>query len=103
MLKEDRLATALIKARDKRKLSIWQASQKMDGVFPNTLRSLEGKNPDRNTDGLECKLKTVLEIIRLYWPDVTLEDFADRTLQMRLVPKDAKSERRLKGYLAKTG
>jgi hypothetical protein len=103
MLKEDRLATALIKAREKRKLSIWQASQKMDGVFPNTLRSLEGKNPDRHPAGFDCKLKTVLEVIRLYWPDVTLEDFAECELLIRLVPKNAKSERRLKGYLAKTG
>jgi hypothetical protein len=103
MLIEDRLANALIRAREKRRLSIWQASQRMDGVFPNTLRSLEGKNPDRHPAGAECKLKTVLEIVRLYWPDVTLEHFAERDLLMRLVPKNAKSERLLKGYLAKTG
>ena len=103
MLKENRLANALVRAREKRRLSIWQASQKMDGVYPNTLRTLEGLNPDREPAGDECKLKTVLEVIRLYWPDVTLEDFADRDLLIRVVPKDAKAERRLKGYLAKTG
>jgi hypothetical protein len=75
----------------------------MDSVFPNTLRSLEGKNPDRHPAGLECKLKTVLEVIRLYWPDVTLEDFAEHELLIRLVPKNAKADRRLKGYLKKTG
>lgn len=97
------LSEKLIAVRRARGLSIWQASQKMDGVFPATLRTLEGRNPDREPGGDECKLKTVLEVVRFYWPDVTLEDFAGRELLMRLVPKDAKAERRLKGYLAKTG
>lgn len=103
MLKENRLATVLVRAREKRNLSIWQASQKMEGVFPGTLRTLEGLNPDRDPAGDDCKLKTVLEIVRLYWPDVTLEDFTGCELLIRVVPKNAKSERRLKGYLSKTG
>jgi hypothetical protein len=52
---------------------------------------------------MDCKLKTVLEIVRVYWPDVMLEHFTDEGQLLRLVPKDAKAERRLKGYLAKTG
>jgi hypothetical protein len=103
MLIENLLPKKLIKAREKRRLSIWQASQRMNGVYPNTLRTLEGLNPDRDPAGERCELKTVMEIIRVYWPDVTLEDFTGSPLQMRLVPKDAKSERLLKGYLAKTG
>jgi hypothetical protein len=75
----------------------------MEGVFPYTLRTLEGQNPDREPGLDNCRLKTVLEIIRVYWPDITLEDFANRELLIRAVPKDAKAERRLKGYLAKTG
>lgn len=98
-----KLSLKLRAARELRKLSIWQASQKMDGVHPNTLRTLEGKNPDREPGGDECKLKTVLEIVRLYWPDVTLDDFAQRELLFKLVPKNATAVRRLKGYLSKTG
>ena len=75
----------------------------MNGVLPWTLRSLEGLNPNRSTDGMECKLKTVLEIVRVYWPDVTLEDFAGDGVLLRLAPKDSNSGRKLKGFLAKTG
>ena len=100
---EKTLSGKLIAARRSRSQSIWQATQKMHGVFPYTLRTLEGQNPERNPRGDRCELKTVLEIIRAYWPDLTLEDFADRELLIRAVPKDAKAERRLKGYLAKTG
>jgi hypothetical protein len=103
MLTDDRLATALVQAREKRGWTQYSATQRMDGVLPNTLRTLEGGNPDRFTDGMDCKLKTVLEIMRVYWPDVMLEHFTDEGQLLRLVPKDAKAERRLKGYLAKTG
>jgi hypothetical protein len=100
---EKTLAEKLIKARRLRRLSIWQATQKMDGVFPYTLRTLEGQNPERNPRGDRCELKTVLELIRVYWPEITLDDFTDRELLIRVVPKDAKSHRRLNGYVAKTG
>lgn len=100
---EKTLAEKLIKARRIRRLSIWQAAQKMDGVFPYTLRTLEGQNPAREPRGERCELKTVVEIIRAYWPDITLDDFMDRELLIRAVPKDAKSQRRLNGYIAKTG
>lgn len=103
MLKEDVLATALIAAREKRGWSIYQASERMPRVYRNTLRSLEGGNPDRDTAGLDCRLHTVLEIIRVYWPDVTLEDFAECEQLVRLVPKDVKAERKLKGFIAATG
>lgn len=69
----------------------------------NLLRTLEGLNPDRAPGGADCKLSTVLAVIQTYWPDVTLDDFADRDLLFKLVPTDAKSHRRLKGYLRKTG
>jgi hypothetical protein len=103
MLKEDLLAKALIRARDKRGWSIKLAANRIGFNSTNTLRTLEGLNPDRNTHGLDCKLDTVLKVIETYWPDVTLEDFAEKELLTRVVAKDAKSNRRLNGYLAATG
>jgi hypothetical protein len=103
MLKENILAMSLTAAREKRGWSIYQASNRMIGVFPNTLRSLEGLNPDRNPAGLDCKLRTVLEIIRVYWPHVTLEHFTECDQLLRLVPKNAKADRKLKGFLKATG
>jgi hypothetical protein len=103
MLKENLLAKALVAAREDRKWSLHEAANKIGLGATNTLRTLEGLNPDRNTHGRDCKLDTVLKVIRAYWPDVTLEDFAEEELLMRVVPKDAKANRRLKGYIAATG
>jgi len=75
----------------------------MDGISHWTLRTLEGLNPDRDTKGIDCKLKTVLEIIRVYWPDVTLDDFVDSDLLFKFTPKNTASERKLKGYMSATG
>ena len=103
MLKEDRLSKALAAARKKRGWSIHQAANRIGFPSTNTLRTLEGLNPDRNTDGLDCKLGTVLMVVTAYWPDVTLEDFVEHATPLKFVAKDAKAARRLKGYLASTG
>ncbi len=103
MLTEDILAMALCRAREKRGWSIYEATEHMIDVFPNTIRTLEGLNPSRDTDGNDCKLRTVLEIIRAYWPDVQLEDFAGAGCLFAVAPRGPKERRRLKGYLQKTG
>ena len=103
MLIEDNLGKALIRARELRGWSIYQATEHMVGVYPNTLRSLEGSNPDRSPDGLDCKLRTVLEIIRCYWPDVYLSDFAGDECLFDAQPRGPKQKRKLKGYLRETG
>jgi hypothetical protein len=69
----------------------------------NVLRTLEGLNPDRAPGGSDCKLSTVLTVIRVYWPDITLDDFVDDVLLFKVVAKGPKCTRRLKGYLQKTG
>ncbi len=103
MLKEDRLATALIDARERRGWSIHGASQRMGLSSHTLLRTLEGLNPDRDPGGEDCKLSTVLTVIETYWPDVTLDDFADRSLLFKVVSKNPRALRRLKGYLSATG
>lgn len=103
MLKEDVLATSLISARARRGWSIHQAANRIGFASHNTLRTLEGLNPDRSTHGLDCKLDTVLKIVAAYWPDVTLEDFVEEESLLKFVPKNVKANRRLKGYLAATG
>ncbi len=103
MLKEDLLPTALIRAREKRGWTIHEAEKRIGLSSHNMLRTLEGINPDREPGGAACKLATVLKIIRTYWPDVTLDDFSDDELLFKLVAKDVKARRRLKGYSPATG
>jgi hypothetical protein len=97
------LATKLRNARLVRGWSIHGASERMGLSSHTLLRTLEGLNPEREPGGPDCKLSTVLTLVRAYWPDVTLDDFAGEELLFKLVPKDAKSNRRLKGYLSATG
>ena len=103
MMKLNILPAAMKVARHKRGWSIHEAANRMGFSSHNVLRTLEGLNPDREPGGADCKLSTVLTVIRVYWPDVTLDDFADEALLFKVVPKDAKANRRLKGYLKKTG
>jgi hypothetical protein len=103
MLKVNRLATALVSARERRGWTIYQTVQRMDGISHWTLRSLEGDVPDRNTRGIDCRMKTVLEIIRVYWPDVTLDDFVDDDILFKFSPKNVAAERKLKGFMSATG
>jgi hypothetical protein len=96
MAKKNRLSRALVRARKKRGWSTYQASNRMHCVLPNTLRTLEGLNPDREPAGEDCKLKTVLDIVECYWPDVTLEDFAGRALLFDVEARDDFAFERLK-------
>lgn len=103
MENRETLSEALIRARRLRGWSIHGAANRMGFSSHNVLRTLEGLNPDRQPGGPSCQLQTVLTIIRTYWPDVTLDHFAEEDLLFKLVPKDPKANRRLKGYLAATG
>lgn len=103
MLIEDKLPTTLIRARERRGWSIYQATQHMVDVYPNTLRTLEGLNPDRDPGGPDCKLRTVLEIVRVYWPDVQLDDFAGADCLFMAAPRNSRAMRRLTADLRETG
>jgi hypothetical protein len=103
MPKKNQLPSALKRAREMRGWSIYEASQRLGFSSTNALRTLEGLNPDRDPGGPNCKLKTVLDIIRVYWPDVDLQDFMDEPILVKATARDPKSLRRLKGFLAKTG
>jgi hypothetical protein len=96
MPRNSRLSAALTRARKRRGWSPYKAANRIGFPSTNTLRTLEGRNPDRNPGGADCKLSTVLDIIEVYWPDVTLEDFAGRKLLFKLVPKNVPSDRVLK-------
>ncbi len=93
-----RLESALAKARRRRKWSYYEASQR-SGVNRNTIRTLEGANPDRKSPGGDTHLRTVLALVKLYWPDITLEDFLEEPSPFRLVPTDSTARRHLKGHL----
>lgn len=103
MIDKRSLPEKLKTAREMRGWSIHGASERMGLSSHTLLRTLEGLNPERDPGGPDCKLSTVLTVVRTYWPDVTLDDFAGEELLFKLVAKDSKTNRRLKGYLAATG
>ena len=72
-------------AREKRGWTFHRAAQHMRGVSEQQLRNIEGIGAARPTDPLDCKLRTVLEIVRVYWPDVSLTDLVgeDQLLDFR--------------------
>jgi hypothetical protein len=99
MLREDRCSTALVKAREKRGWSRYQASQRC-GINANVIRTLEGANPDRAPNPQKTELRIVMALILLYWPDVSLADFMGRRGMLRLAPDSTKARRDLKGYVS---
>jgi hypothetical protein len=97
------LAKKLKAARTSRGWSIHGASERMGLSSHTHLRTLEGINPERDPGGPDCRLSTVLKIVTIYWPDVTLDDFVGHPLPFKLVPTNPQASRRLKGYLRDTG
>lgn len=75
----------LTQARTKRGWSFHVATQHMRGVFEQQLRNIEGEGATRTTDPLNVSLKHVLEILRAYWPDVSLDDLVGEATGFRLV------------------
>lgn len=88
-------------AREKRGWTVYAAAERMLGVSHQSLRNLEASP----ALGDECKVRTMLEIIRVYWPDVTLADFLTRPeCSFKLIPADKKARRQLNyGSSAATG
>lgn len=66
----------LTEAREKRGWTFHRAAQEMRGVTEQQLRNLEGIGAQRVTDPLNARLGTVIEILRVYHPDVDLDDLA---------------------------
>ena len=78
-------------------MSFTQAANRMVGVSEQQLRNLEGIGATRDTKPGHVRVETALEIIRVFWPDVQLVDFAPGT-PLAVKPKDSAARRRLKGY-----
>lgn len=79
----------IAQARKRRGWSFDRAVQHMRGIYEQQLRNLEGEGATRPTDPLKVSLKNALEILRAYWPDVSLDDFVGEATGFKLVPTDA--------------
>jgi hypothetical protein len=80
-------------AREKRGWTPYAAAKRMRGVSESSLRNLES-TPD---SGSEVKLRTALEIVRVFWPDVQLGDLMCRkSFYLRISPRDARTDERLR-------
>lgn len=76
--KRSALGTKLTKAREKRGWSIHAACAQTENVKYESLARLE----NGRTVGDRVPLRTVMELIHLYWPDMNLSDFVSaRTLK----------------------
>lgn len=76
----------LTEARRKRNWTFHQAANHMRGVTEQQLRNLEGIGAQRETDPLNVRLGTALEILRVYHPDVTLDAFCGEKTLFRIHP-----------------
>jgi hypothetical protein len=101
MLWESKLGEKLVAARKRRGWSLAEATRRMEPhVLENTLRTLEGLNPQRApADGGEMKMKTAIATMTAYWPDIDIRDFVSDCL-LRVVPRPGRYRSRLK-HLAK--
>jgi hypothetical protein len=70
----------------------------MAGVTEQQLRNLEVDGATRSTGPGDVRLSTALEILRVYWPDVSLDAFVDHVTLFRIQAKNRTAARRLKGY-----
>ena len=85
-------------ARKSRGWTVYSMCKRMNGVYPTTIRNLEGNEPTRETDGINVKLLTAIEICSVLWPDLQLADFYGKQnfkLLLRLVPDTTQGTRRL--------
>lgn len=87
-------------AREKRGWTFHRAAQHMRGVSEQQLRNIEGIGAARPTDPLDCKLRTILEILRVYWPDVQLNDLVGEDTLLRVTPSDTAARGKLRVYAA---
>lgn len=76
----------LTTARERRGWSFHEAAAHMNGVTEQQLRNLERIGSTRKTEPLNVRLGTALEILRVYHPDVSLDDFAGEKTLFRLEP-----------------
>jgi hypothetical protein len=67
----NRFGKKLEKARTKRGLSIYQACMKSGSLKRESLHRLE----TGRTDPEKVLVRTMLEIVHLYWPDIQSSDF----------------------------
>jgi len=81
-------------ARHKRNWTLYAAAARMRNVSRSSLQRLE-ENPTKI--GPELKLRTALEVIRVYWPDVRLPDLGIRkTFPIKVMPRDGTANRKLR-------
>lgn len=73
LLRVGGLPAKLIKARNRRGLSLYRAAQTM-GISAGTLHALEGSNPNRPPALGAMQIKTAVAITELYWPEIELSD-----------------------------
>lgn len=85
---ETELHEKLIKARIRRGWSVREAARRSDIVHQQTLANLEYKS----TEAVNCRLIVALTLVELYWPDLSLDDFAMIRTRFRLVPKSKKDD-----------
>ena len=86
------------RAREKRGWTFTGAANRMHAITEQQLRNLEGIGNTRETEPGHVRVETALEIVRAYWPDISLQHFVEDT-DLKACPRDSESRRKLKGYV----
>jgi len=96
MEKTRKLSDRLIEARKKRGWSVEEAAKRAN-MHHYALRNLEGAIPGRVPPrGGDIKVWTMLELTRIYWPDLQVDDWVDRRTLLRFTPRDSSAKETLK-------
>ncbi len=69
---KSRLSQRLVRARKIAGLTLYQAAELMPHTSYQTLYHLEGRTTRPTPSGEDIQLKTAIDIVRTYWPDIQL-------------------------------
>lgn len=93
-------SNAVTEARKRTRLGVTGAARNA-GVGRQAIKNLEnGPGTTRETDPVDCKLGTVLNLMQLYWPHLQLKDLVPNS-PFKLVPIDCEVGRRLRRDVGK--
>ena len=68
----------------------------MNGVEPQQLRNIEGDpTATRQTNLRHLRIETVVELVRVYFPDVGMEDFFGEECLFRVIPRDSNARKKI--------
>ncbi len=88
-MRKTTLSLKLIEAREKCGYSRYDAAMKMPNTRYQTLWHLEGRAKGKKPpSGPDISLKTAVDIVQVYWPEIQLDDLMPEINTLRFIATD---------------